>query len=104
MSPADSRMRSIEIRFGGIRAHKVKYGFQKLEVLFVNGEVSFSHISSVKLGGSFTKAAFRETKMCYCFFLYFCSTCQFCSDLHMISLNLILDKENKALIKLQTLS
>lgn len=96
MSPADPRVRLIEI-LEESELIKVKYGFQKLEVLFVNREVSFSHISSVKLGGSYTKATFRETKMCYCFFIYFCSTCQFCSDLYMISLNLILDKKKTGL-------
>lgn len=37
-----------------------------LRSCFVSVEVSFSHISCVKVGGSHTKAAFRETKMCNC--------------------------------------
>lgn len=35
--------------------------------------------------------------------MYDCSTCRFCSDLHPISLHLILEKKHRALIKHQAL-
>lgn len=61
-------------------------------VLFVSADVSFSHISSVKFGGSHTKAAFRETKNVYLSLqvCVFGALVWFCFDLHLISLCLIL--------------
>lgn len=74
VNPVDSRVRQTEIRLGGIRLHtkyklnvmNTNWDFRCLRSLFVSVEISFSHISSEKFGGSHTKAAVRETKMGNC--------------------------------------
>ncbi len=74
VNPFSSRVRWTEIRFVGVRTHeeytqvqsecyKYKLGFQTLKVKLFQS-------SSVTFGRGLTKAAFRETKICYCLYIY----------------------------------